>query len=155
MQDEMARAIASSAIAQNGHNSSVPHRRDQIEGLSVRADISGLIIRLLKLTAHYRFPGHRFAAVLPLIVAYFAALQFYGQGKVPKASDLCRIMDCPHETMRRYLSELVRLKLMTKEGTRYRPRPDTVGRIKGVKETAAAIRRAAAVLEAMPFLGDE
>jgi hypothetical protein len=139
--------MVSSAIAQNGHNSSVPQRRDQIEGLRVRADISGLIIRLLKLTAHYRFPGQRFAAVLPLIVVYIAALQFYGQGKAPKASNLCRVLDCPDETMRRYLSELVRLKLMTKEGTRYRPRPDTVGRIKGVKETAAAIRRAAAVIE--------
>jgi hypothetical protein len=131
----------------SGKNLHVPHRRDQIEGLSVRADISGLIIRLLKLTAHYRFPGQRFAAVLPLIVVYLAALQFYGQGKAPKASDLCRIMDCPHETMRRYLSELVRLKLITKEGTRYRPRSDTVGPIKGARQTRDAIRRAAIVIE--------
>jgi hypothetical protein len=137
----------------SGKNLHVPHRRDQIEGLSVRADISGLIISLLKLTAHYRFPGQRFAAVLPLMVVYLAALQFYGQGKAPKAADLCRIMDCPHETMRRYLSELVRLELVTKEGTRYRPRSDTVGRIRGARQTAAAIKRVATLIDSVPIGG--
>ena len=125
----------------------MPHRRNEIEGLDLRGSMSSLILRLLKITHQHRFPNEPFARALPLIVIYLSVLKAYASGKAPRAAEIERELGFSHETCRRHLARLVNRKLLMRENGRYRPRPESVGRIEGVSATAVAIRRAVAALE--------
>jgi hypothetical protein len=130
----------------SGKKIAMPNRRHEFEELRLRGDISGLIVKLLRISHQQRFRGESFARALPLIVIYCTVMRSYAAGKLLRAAEIERELGFSHETCRRHLSRLVASRLLEREGARYRPRAETVGRRKGAPETAAAIRRAAAAL---------
>lgn len=116
----------------------MPHRRDQIEGLAVRASCWNLVIEI---------PIAR-ATVWPrrCDVPYIRTSDCeLFKGQADRASDVARQLECPPETARRHLRQLTELGLLEREKNTYRP-SQNVGPILGLNETTRAVRQAAVAL---------
>ena len=123
----------------------MPHRRDQIEGLAVRASCWNLVIEILKAGHRHRLPGRRFGRDAVMFLTYGQVIVSYSRGKLTRASDVARQLECPPETARRHLRQLTELGLLEREKNTYRP-SQNVGPILGLNETTRAVRQATVAL---------
>jgi predicted DNA-binding transcriptional regulator len=123
----------------------MPHRRDQIECLDIRASVWRLVIEILKDGHRLRLPGRRFGPDAEMFLVYGAVIVSYSRGKLARASDIERYLEIPRQTARRHLDHLVDFGLVEREGHTFRP-SQKVGPILGLKETTRAVRQAATAL---------
>jgi hypothetical protein len=112
----------------------MPHRRDEIEGLELRATYWRLIFDILKETHRRRLPGRRFGPDVAMLLSYGAAIVTYSQGRAVRATDVARYAEIPRETARRQLNRLTDLGLLEREGRTFRP-AQKVSRLAGANVT--------------------
>jgi hypothetical protein len=112
----------------------MPHRRDEFEGLEVRAAYFRLVVDILRETHRRRLPGRRFGPDIVMLLAYGAAIVTYSKGKAVRAADIARYLEIPRETARRYLIRLIELGLLEREGKAFRP-AKKVSRLAGANVT--------------------
>lgn len=99
--------------------------RREMEYHQLRLSLWRIVLELLKITHHHRFPGRRFGADLALLLVYGASVITYMQGRKIRASHIARYLQMPNETTRRYLKELQQLDLLEPEDHSYRPTAKT------------------------------
>ena len=117
-----------------GENFCMPHRRDEIEGLELRATYWRLVVDILKETHRRRLPGRRFGSDIVMLLSYGAAIVTYSKGRVVRATDVARYLEIPRETARRHLSRLTDLGLLEREGKVFR-QAQKVSRLTGANVT--------------------
>jgi DNA-binding MarR family transcriptional regulator len=123
----------------------MPHRRDQIEALEVRASCWNLIIEILKQGHRLRLPRRRFGRDALMFLTYGQVTVSYSRGKLTRAIDVARHLECPPETARRHLRQLTELGLLEREKNTYRP-SRKIGPIVRLNETIRAVQQAAVAL---------
>jgi DNA-binding transcriptional ArsR family regulator len=123
----------------------MPHRRDEFEGLDIRASCWRLVIEILKDGHRIRLPGRRFGPDVLMFLTYGQAIVSYSQGKTIRATDLARNLEIPRETARRHLRHLVELGLLEQEGKMFRP-ARRVKQMLGLDKTVREIKQAAAAV---------
>lgn len=97
------------------------------------------------LSSRFRLPGRRFGRDAVMFLTYGRVIVSYSRGKLTRASDVARQLECPPETARRHLRQLTELGLLEREKNTYRP-SQNVGPILGLNETTRAVRQAAVAL---------
>jgi hypothetical protein len=99
-------------------------QREKMELLAVRATLWRMELELLREIHRYRFAkrGHRFGSDVELMIAYGAAMAYYGSGAPVRALPISRYLEMPRETVRRYMGRLVALGLFERaEGQTFAP----------------------------------
>jgi len=122
-----------------GENFQMPHRRNEIEGLQLRATYWRLVVEILKETHRHRLPGRRFGPDVVMLLAYGAVIVNYSKGRLVRASDVARYLEIPRETARRLLHRLTGLGLLQREGKTFRP-AQKVSRLAGVNVTSRILK---------------
>jgi len=117
----------------------MPHRRDEIEGLELRATYWRLVVEILKEAHRHRLPGRRFGPDVVMLLSYGAAIVTYSKGRLIRASDLARYLEIPRETARRHLNRLTDLGLLEREGNTFRP-AQKVSRLAGTDVTSRILK---------------
>jgi len=93
----------------------------RLEHRELRIVYWNTLITLLRVAHVGRFPNRSFGKDLQLIVVYGAAILAFLEGRTPTIASIARYLQLPHETTRRYLTTIVDLGLLTKNGRGYKP----------------------------------
>jgi Fic family protein len=118
----------------------MPHRRNEIEGLQLRATYWRLVVEILKEAHRHRLPGRRFGPDVVLLLTFGAVIVSYSRGKLVRATDVARYLEIPRETARRHLNRLAGLGLLQREGKTFRP-AQKVSRLAGANETSRMLKK--------------
>jgi hypothetical protein len=123
----------------------MPHRRNEIEGLQLRATYWRLVIDILKETHRQRLPGRRFGSDVVTLLVFGSGIVTYSKGRLIRATDVARYLEIPRETARRYLNRLIELGLLEREGKAFRP-AKKVSRLAGANVTWRILNETVATL---------
>jgi hypothetical protein len=100
--------------------------RSVIETNQIRLALWHAVLGLLQLTHRKRFPGRRFGTDLDLLMVWGASHANFIEGKPINASKVGAYLDMPRENVRRRLHDLVRIGLLTRQGTSFLPTEQTM-----------------------------
>jgi len=123
--------------------------RKQIEHLEYRRALWLHVMGLLKTVHRHRLPGRRFGPDLELLVVYGTAMvACLSKGRLVGSTDIAKYLGMPRETIRRQLVRLVDLRLLERDGHKFRLSPaaekmpeDIVQIISDVGASAANVAR--------------
>ena len=115
----------------------------RLEHRELRIVYWNTLITLLRVAHVGRFPNRSFGKDLQLIVVYGAVILAFLEGRTPTIASIARYLQLPHETTRRYLTTIVDLGLLTKNGRGYKPTERSRKGMTGADKIERLLRQAA------------